>query len=124
MTDSKNTSPYIFYKKRTFKEKIKDGAQKFPRFSGNYVKALFPITTWIKHYNLTGDIVAGLTAGAVLIPQGMAYAKLAGLPPEYGLYSSSISALIYFPFTISKGQLLSSFFNSSWYAKRTFVINK
>lgn len=45
--------------------------------------------------NLKGDISAGLTVGVMLIPQGMAYAMIAGLPPIYGLYASTIPILIY-----------------------------
>ncbi len=42
-----------------------------------------------------GDLVAGLTVGIMLIPQGMAYALLAGLPPIYGLYASTIPLIVY-----------------------------
>ncbi|MFP4172655.1 MAG: SulP family inorganic anion transporter, partial [Candidatus Hydrogenedentota bacterium] len=44
---------------------------------------------------LRDDLVAGLTVGVMLIPQGMAYALIAGLPPEYGLYASVVPLLIY-----------------------------
>lgn len=44
---------------------------------------------------LRGDISAGLTVGVMLIPQGMAYAMIAGLPPIYGLYASTIPLIIY-----------------------------
>lgn len=62
------------------------------------MKAYFPFLSWIPAYdrkNLSGDISAGLTVGVMLIPQGMAYAMLAGLPPIYGLYASTIPLLIY-----------------------------
>ncbi|KAJ1919887.1 hypothetical protein H4219_001667 [Mycoemilia scoparia] len=71
----------------------------------DYIISLFPIATWIYRYNLTwfiGDLVAGLTVGVVVIPQGMAYAKLAMLPPEFGLYSSFVGVVIYFMFATSK----------------------
>jgi MFS superfamily sulfate permease-like transporter len=48
----------------------------------------FPFLTWLKNYCMThckADAVAGLTVALVLIPQSMAYAQLAGLPPYYGL---------------------------------------
>lgn len=48
-------------------------------------------TNWIGYYNrqwLIGDLVAGITVGCVVVPQSMAYAVLAQLPVEYGLYSS------------------------------------
>jgi Sulfate permease family len=43
----------------------------------------------------TGDLIAGLTVGLVLVPQSMSYAVVANLPPQYGLYSSFIGAFIY-----------------------------
>ncbi|KAJ1889984.1 hypothetical protein LPJ66_007736 [Kickxella alabastrina] len=72
---------------------------------GEYLKSLFPISTWIYRYNWTwflGDLVAGATVGVVVIPQGMAYSKLAQLPPEFGLYSSFIGCALYFMFATSK----------------------
>lgn len=62
------------------------------------MKDLFPIATWLPQYrvrDLRGDLVAGLTVGVLLIPQSMAYAILAGVPPIYGLYASLIPLLIY-----------------------------
>jgi sodium-independent sulfate anion transporter 11 len=105
MTD---TLPIVYHKKRPeFKEEAKDALYHLPNYATNYVKSLFPIAGWIGRYNLiwlAGDLIAGLTAGAVVIPQGMAYAKVAGLPPEYGLYSSFVGVSIYFLFATSKGQ--------------------
>jgi MFS superfamily sulfate permease-like transporter len=46
--------------------------------------------------------VLGVTVGAVVVPQGMAYAKLADLPVEYGLYASFMGVLIYWFFATSK----------------------
>ncbi len=57
-----------------------------------------PSLAWIKNYDekwLSGDISAGLTVGVMLIPQGMAYSMLAGLPPIYGLYAVTIPLIIY-----------------------------
>ncbi|KAF8630072.1 hypothetical protein AX15_003129 [Amanita polypyramis BW_CC] len=71
----------------------------------NYLLSLFPILSWITRYNftwLTGDVIAGLTVGIVLVPQGMSYAQLATLPPEYGLYSSFVGVLFYCLFATSK----------------------
>lgn len=71
----------------------------------NYFRNLFPFTRWILRYNLTwlaGDLVAGITVGCVVVPQSMAYAKLAALPVEFGLYSSFMGVLIYWFFATSK----------------------
>lgn len=57
-----------------------------------------PSREWIGQYKrqwLSGDISAGLTVGVMLIPQGMAYSMLAGLPPIYGLYAVTIPLIIY-----------------------------
>ncbi|KAF5358352.1 hypothetical protein D9756_001890 [Leucocoprinus leucothites] len=70
-----------------------------------YLLSLFPILTWIHRYNigwLTGDIIAGLTVGIVVVPQGMSYAQIATLPPEYGLYSSFVGTFFYCFFATSK----------------------
>lgn len=59
---------------------------------------IFPILEWLPHYNKSqfkGDLSAGLTVGVMLIPQGMAYSMLAGLPPIYGLYAAIFPILIY-----------------------------
>ncbi|CAG8957648.1 hypothetical protein HYFRA_00010515 [Hymenoscyphus fraxineus] len=70
-----------------------------------YSISIFPFTKWIGSYNLqwlAGDLVAGITIGAVVVPQGMAYASLAGLPVQYGLYSSFMGVLFYWLFATSK----------------------
>lgn len=58
---------------------------------------IFPFLAWFKKYNLEAfkiDAISGLTVALVLIPQSMAYAQLAGLPPYYGLYASFIPPMI------------------------------
>jgi sodium-independent sulfate anion transporter 11 len=45
---------------------------------------------------------SGMTIGAVVVPQGMAYAKLANLPVQFGLYSSFMGDLLYWAFGTSK----------------------
>ncbi|CAI8166282.1 MAG: putative sulfate transporter [Bacteroidota bacterium] len=62
------------------------------------MKRLFPILSWLPNYKkafLTGDLSAGFTVGIMLIPQSMAYAMIAGLPPVYGLYAALMPQLIY-----------------------------
>ena len=52
---------------------------------------------WLAHYErkqLPGDALAGLIVATLLIPQGMAYALLAGLPPQFGLYASLLPLVI------------------------------
>lgn len=72
---------------------------------GTYLLSLFPIIQWLPRYNfgwVAGDLIAGLTVGMVVVPQGMSYAQLAGLGPEYGLYSGFVGVLIYCLFATSK----------------------
>ena len=64
-----------------------------------------PILGWAPRYrraDLRPDLAAGLTIGAMLVPQGMAYALLAGLPPEVGLYASIVPVLVYALFGTSR----------------------
>ncbi|KAF2674405.1 sulfate permease [Microthyrium microscopicum] len=70
-----------------------------------YFSGLFPFIHWITRYNLqwlAGDLIAGITVAAVVVPQSMAYAKLANLAPEFGLYSSFMGVIIYWFFATSK----------------------
>ncbi|WBL12918.1 SulP family inorganic anion transporter [Sutcliffiella sp. NC1] len=69
------------------------------------LKKLIPSIDWLGHYNkndLRGDLSAGLIVAIMLIPQGMAYAMLAGLPPVIGLYASTIPLIIYALFGSSR----------------------
>ena len=69
------------------------------------LKALLPILDWLPKYKkaqLSGDISAGLTVGVMLIPQGMAYAMIAGLEPIYGLYASTVPIILYAIFGTSR----------------------
>lgn len=62
------------------------------------VQRYFPLLSSLKNYCLEvfrKDVIAGLTVGIILIPQSLAYALLAGLPPIYGLYGALIPILIY-----------------------------
>ena len=71
----------------------------------NFVK-IFPFLRWGK--NLTretvhADMLAGLTGAAIALPQGVAFAAIAGMPPEYGLYTCMVPAII------------AALFGSSWH---------
>ena len=59
---------------------------------------VLPVFEWLPGYGratFASDLAAGLTVGAVLIPQGMAYALVAGLPPVVGLYAAVFPILAY-----------------------------
>ncbi|XP_037293744.1 sodium-independent sulfate anion transporter isoform X1 [Manduca sexta] len=61
-------------------------------------KRRLPVTIWLPKYTfefLLRDIIAGITVGLTSIPQGIAYAMVAGLPPQVGLYSSIFPGLVY-----------------------------
>ena len=59
---------------------------------------LLPFLSWIGKCKepsvLSADVIAGITVALVLVPQSMAYAQLAGLPPYYGLYASFLPGII------------------------------
>ena len=66
--------------------------------TGVDIKRFFPFLDWLLHYDradLTGDLMAGVIVAIMLVPQGMAYALLAGLPPQVGLYASILPLFIY-----------------------------
>ncbi|RVE44155.1 hypothetical protein evm_011202 [Chilo suppressalis] len=57
-----------------------------------------PILAWLPQYSIRSglaDIIAGITVGLTVIPQAIAYAGVAGLPPQYGLYSSFMACFVY-----------------------------
>ncbi|XP_026329442.1 sodium-independent sulfate anion transporter-like [Hyposmocoma kahamanoa] len=62
------------------------------------MKKKLPIVEWLPQYNVTTliqDIIAGITVGLTAIPQGIAYAVVAGLSPEYGLYAGLLGGFVY-----------------------------
>jgi len=64
----------------------------------HWLRKVFKIFDWLPNYSsnkFKGDLTAGITTGAMFIPQGMAYAIIAGVPPIYGLYAGVIPLLIY-----------------------------
>ncbi|XP_059145187.1 sodium-independent sulfate anion transporter-like [Physella acuta] len=78
------------------KDQIKDCCKGC--FSLDTLKKRFPIIGWLPKYNLFSlqcDIIAGITVGLTLIPQSLAFAGIAGLPPQYGLYSGFICTFVY-----------------------------
>ncbi|HIG36665.1 MAG TPA: SulP family inorganic anion transporter [Oceanospirillaceae bacterium] len=72
----------------------------------NFLLRLLPFLGWAKQTTLTSarqDALAGLTGAIIVLPQGVAYALIAGLPPEYGLYAAIVPAII------------AALFGSSWH---------
>ncbi|KAI8055465.1 sulfate transporter family-domain-containing protein [Syncephalis plumigaleata] len=63
------------------------------------IQRIVPIVGWLPNYNWKRqgipDLISGLTLATIVVPQSMAYAMLAGLPPVYGLYTSAVPVIIY-----------------------------
>lgn len=71
-----------------------------------WLSRLFPFIRWWHRVNrntLRDDLIAGLTGAIVVLPQGVAFATIAGMPPQYGLYAGMIPAII------------AALFGSSWH---------
>ena len=61
------------------------------------IKAWFPFLRWLPHVNrrsFKADLIAGITGAIVVLPQGVAFATIAGMPPQYGLYAGMVPAII------------------------------
>ena len=89
--------------KKTTKEQLQEIPDLFKRKVKSICrkKILYkrvPILNWLPKYNTDdaiGDLVAGFTVGLTVIPQALAYAGIAQLPAEYGLYGSFLGCFIY-----------------------------
>jgi len=73
------------------------GLQNAGSRSTTWVRRLFPFLSWIDGYSpvkFRADLIAGITLALVIVPQSMAYAQLAGLPPYYGLYAALVPPVV------------------------------
>lgn len=69
------------------------------------IKSFLPILSWLPAYQkqwLRGDVIAALTLWALLVPEAMAYAGIAGMPPETGLYAAPLALIAYAIFGTSR----------------------
>src|SRR5215467_522230 len=66
------------------------------------VSQFFPITRWLTEVSPRTDIVAGVALAGLLIPEGMAYAGIAGVPPQMGLYAAMFGMFVYAIFCTSR----------------------
>jgi Sulfate permease family len=76
------------------------------RTGPEWLEKLLPMVKWLKTYQwrdaLLHDVIAGCSVGVMVVPQSMSYAKLAGLPVEYGLYSALMPVFAYSMFGSSR----------------------
>mgnify|MGYP003406869974 FL=1 len=64
----------------------------------NKIEKFIPGSRWLRGYStefFIADLIAGITVGLTVLPQSLAYATLAGLEPQYGLYSAFVGGAIY-----------------------------
>jgi SulP family sulfate permease len=72
------------------------------------LKRTFTVLEWATHYKsewLRFDIIAALSVWALLVPQGIAYSSIAGMPPQYGLYAA-LGSLVGYALFASSGQVV------------------
>lgn len=71
--------------------------QNMPNPAITYLRKVFPFLRWwnfIGWDTVRADLIAGLTGAIIVLPQGVAFAMIAGLPPEYGLYTAMVVPLV------------------------------
>src|SRR5215203_3579900 len=76
------------------------------RFVDLRLYSFFPFLRWWPRVNkerTRADLIAGLTGAIIVLPQGVAFATIAGMPPEYGLYAAIVPAIV------------AALFGSSWH---------
>ena len=65
--------------------------------SATLLRRLFPFLLWwpmVTRGTARDDLIAGVTGALIVLPQGVAFATIAGLPPQYGLYAAMVPAVI------------------------------
>src|ERR1700751_2841401 len=65
-------------------------------------RRFLPISGWLRECSPRADIVAGVALAGLLVPQGMAYAGIAGVPPQMGLYAGAVGMFVYAIFGSSR----------------------
>jgi len=71
--------------------------QNSPLTNSNWLLRVFPFLSWIHNtdkHSFKADFMAGLVGAIVVLPQGVAFATIAGMPPEYGLYAGMLPAIV------------------------------
>lgn len=88
------------------KSLTRKAAHSLPSATGKYMLDKVPILQWLPNYSPTwilSDVISGITIGVLLIPQALAYAKIATIPGEFGLMSSWLPPALYAVMGTSKG---------------------
>src|SRR5512136_3385400 len=90
---------------------LKDKTEKFDLglvneiLEGKRLEKYVPLINWVTTYQrawLRDDLVSGVVVGAIMVPVAMAYAQMAGVPPQQGLYTSILGMAVYAIFATSR----------------------
>ncbi|XP_075571328.1 prestin isoform X2 [Pelecanus crispus] len=91
---------------QTLRQKIAHSCRCSSKKAKSHLYSFLPILKWLPRYPvkeyLLGDIISGISTGVMQLPQGLAYALLAAVPPVFGLYSSFYPVFLYTFFGTSK----------------------
>ncbi|XP_062437805.1 prestin isoform X3 [Rhea pennata] len=91
---------------QTFRERIARSCRCSSKKAKSHLYSFLPILKWLPRYPLKeyllGDIISGISTGVMQLPQGLAYALLAAVPPVFGLYSSFYPVFLYTFFGTSR----------------------